>query len=536
MGLLILLGGSALLALYACQDVLAHPFTNMSDATIYAEVGFRLNNPKLYANDPVILLRAQDFPTIFYSLLPDGWESLKNVSSTYALLGCTVGVIFGIGIYLLTWEVFQRRDVAFLTALISMLVGRSLMRTPVGWGTRVITPRYTVFGLSPLLLWLYWRWRRSWKVTLIFAVFGVLLFMHPRFSIYPVTLMGIGLLLQKKPSIRHWAQVAARAAPFAPFLAIVLWMAFNRLGSGVVNAGNDISFKLSPYDFPGGVLRQLFFSGVDAAGPVGLGLLGWLRKRNEGEVKCDEREAFITFSLVPIVLYAVLWLAIQWLPMLKRLNIKRFLTWAYIVPYAFGTYWLVDQWKRNHLIPRLIAVVALIALLAVTYGRIRAVLLEDNATYRQMVDWIYGRFASVETQEGHKVILADAAQADDIERDWESFHALCDWARMKTDIDAVFVIPPRNFSLFRLYSQRSLYSMEKNVRLGTLYESERDLLWKRYEAATTAYKSGKLADFQHLQTLGPVDYVVVERGEFTLSAPLVYENRRYLVYELSTVP
>ncbi|MFW6116581.1 MAG: DUF6798 domain-containing protein [bacterium] len=530
--MLIVAGGSALLALYATQGALVHPFTNMSDATIYAEVGFRLNDPSLYVNDPVISLRARDFPTIFYALLPNAWESLENAGSTYALLGCALGITFGVGIYLLTWQVFQRRDIALLTAVISMLVGRSLMQTPVGWGTRVITPRYIVFGLSPLLLWLYWRWRRTWKVTLVFGAFGGLLFMHPRFSIYPVTLMGIGLLLQQRLSVRRAARVAGQAAPFLPFLAAVLWIAFSRLGSGVVTAGSDVSFELSPYDFPGGLLRQLFFSSVDAAMPVGLGVLGWLRKRDDQGIRRGEREALVTFSVVPVVIYAVFWLAIQWLPVFERLNIKRFLTWSYVMPYAFGAYWLIKQWNRDSLMRRLIAVVALVALLTLTYGRIHAGLLEDNTAYRRLVDWVYDRLASAKTHEGHEVILAAAAQADDIEQDWESFHALCDWAHVNTDVDAVFVIPPRNFSLFRLYSQRSLYAMAKNVSFGSLYESERDLVWRRYEAATAAYTSGKLDDFRRLRALGRADYVVVERGKFRLSAPVAYENRRYLVYEL----
>ena len=75
------------------------------------------------------------------------------------------------------------------------------MQTPGGWGALVITPRFIVFGLSPLLLWLYWRWRYSWRVAIVFAAFGVLLSVHPRFSVYPVTLMAIGLLLQERPSV-----------------------------------------------------------------------------------------------------------------------------------------------------------------------------------------------------------------------------------------------------------------------------------------------------------------------------------------------
>lgn len=77
--------------------------------------------------------------------------------------------------------------------------------------------------------------------------------------------------------------------------------------------------------------------------------------------------------------------------------------------------------------------------------------------------------------------------------------------------------------------------MARNIE-GIARQSGSDLIWKKYEAATAAYKTGTLEAFQALSTLGRADYVVVERGEFTLSAPLVYENRRYLVYELSTAP
>ena len=112
-GLLVLVGGSALLLLYAAQGVLAHPFNNTSDATIYAEVGFKLNDPALYVHDPVIMSQTRDFFTlVFYTLLPDAWESLDHVGTTYVTLGVLFGLIFGVGAYLLVDQVFQRRDVA----------------------------------------------------------------------------------------------------------------------------------------------------------------------------------------------------------------------------------------------------------------------------------------------------------------------------------------------------------------------------------------------------------------------------------------
>jgi hypothetical protein len=535
-GLLLLICGGLLPLLYASQDMLSHPFTNTADATIYAAVGFRVNNPNLYKSDFVISAREQDFFTIFYALLPDAWETLDSINTTYAGLGLGFGLIFGLGTYLLTWEIFQRRDIALLTALSIMLVERSAMQTPAGWGVRAITPRYTVLGLSPLLLWLYWRWSKSRKVTWVFAAFGILLFMHPRFAIYPVTLMGVGLLLQERPSVRHWTHVAVRILPFIICLAIVLWISFSRLGSEIVSSGNQVSFELSPYDFPSGVLRQVFFSSIDAIVPLGLGLLGWFNKRNQAGIRRDERDALSIFSIVPILIYISLWLLIQWIPMLKHLNIKRFLTWIYLIPYGFSIYWIISSWQEGHLKRRLMAIVACAALLTVTYGNVQSILLKDSVIYRRAVDWVYDRFAPDATREGREVILAEAAQAEDIREDWESFHALCDWTRMNTDVDTVFVIPPRNLSLFRLYSQRSLYSMAKNVGFGTFYESEKDLVWQRYEAATRAYTAGESQAFLQLQFLGRADYVIVERDKLTLDLPLAYENQRYQIYTLPETP
>jgi hypothetical protein len=534
-GLFILIGGIVLIILYAGQGVLAHPFDNTSDATIYAEVGFKLNDLHLYVHDPAISSQVRDFFTVaFYTLLPDAWESLNNVGTTYTVLGLFFGLVFGVGIYLLVYEIFERHDIALLTGLVSMLVGRGLMQTPVGWGVRVITPRFIVFGLSPWLLWLYWRWRKTWKVAFVFAGYGALLFMHPRFSVYPAALLGIGLLLQERPSVRHWVRTAARAAPFVPFLAVVLCLTLNRLGTEVVSGGEGVSVELSPYDFPGGLLRQLFFSGIDAAVPVVLGVLGWRDKRRRQGIRRDEREAFRIFSLAPVALYAVLWLAVQWFPGIKLLNIKRFLSYAYVVPYAFGAYWLLGQWRRGGLSRRLVAVLAIIALVFATYSQARVVFLDDNAAYRQLVGLVYDRFAPARTREQHDVRLTEAAQAADIEDDWGSFYAVCDWARANTDVDAVFVVPPARFSLFRLYSQRSLYATARSVGIGSLYESEGNLLWEKYQAATAAYVSGTLDVFQDLVPLGRADYIVVERGKLSLSAPLVYENRRYLVYALPT--
>ena len=122
------------------------------------------------------------------------------------------------------------------------------------------------------------------------------------------------------------------------------------------------------------------------------------------------------------------------------------------------SYWLLDQWYRGGVKRRLIAAVAFVAVLLVTYGQVRDLLLTDNAVYRQWVDRFYERFAPGEIREQRDAVLAQAAQADDIEEDWASFYALCDWARISTDLDAVFVVPPARFSLFRLYGQRSLYA------------------------------------------------------------------------------
>ncbi len=531
--LLIFVMGSALLLLYASQDILENPFRNTMDATIYAQAGFRLNNPELYQNDPVIPLRTRDFPTVFYALLPDSWESLQNVGTTYVCLGLVFGVLFGVGVYLFIEEVFQRHDVALLVATIAMLVDRALMQTPGGWGARLITPRYTVLGLSPFLLWLYWRWRRSWKVTFVFLVLGIFLLIHPRFSVYPATLMAIGMLMQKKASARHWWGVAVRVAPFIPFLLYVLGLAFSRLEPTALTAEPGTPVELTAYDFPGGLLRQLFFSATDAAVPAALALLGCLRRRHSEDINADEREAFITFTVLPAAIYGMFWTAIQWFPLLKQLNIKRYLTWAYLLPYAWATYWLIDQWQRGDLRSRATAAIAAVALVTVTYGGIRSTLLSDSTAYQWLVDWTYDTFASDAVQKGHEVILADAAAADPIENDWESFYALCDWARANTDRQDVFVIPPRGFSVFRLYSQRSLYAMAKNVGIGALYDADGDSLWQRYEAATGAYVTGTSEAFHELTEDSRADYAVVERDKLTLDLPLVYENQRYLVYSLS---
>jgi len=533
LGLLILIGGITLLFLYASQDMLRHPFNSTADATIYAQVGFRLNDPRLYANDPVIPIWARDFPTVFFALLPARLQSLQNVGPTYLSLGLTFGLVFAAGVYLLIYEVFGKRDVALLTALIAMLVSRSLMQTPGGWGARLITPRYTVFGLSPSLLWLYWRWRQSWKVVFVFASLGILLLMHPRFSIYPATLLGVGLLTQHRPSLRHWSRVGVRVAPFAPFLLIILWMAIGRLGATGLSGEGGAPTQLGAFDFPGGLARQLFFSGVDAAVPLALGLMGWFSKKESEGIHPDEREAFVLLSVLPILIYAAFWLAIQWFPFFRLANVKRFLTWAYLVPYAWASYWVTQKWHQGVLSSRLLAALGLAALMTVTYSRVQANILGPSVTYRRLVDWTYQTFASEEVQAGHGVILADAAEADDIEQDWQSFYDLCDWARGNTTLDSVFVIPPRSFSVFRLYSQRSLYVMAKNVGLGSLYDFDGYTLWERYEAATTAYTSGTVRSFQELRALGRADYVVVERDKLTLDLPLAYENRRYRVYDLA---
>jgi hypothetical protein len=100
----------------------------------------------------------------------------------------------------------------------------------------------------------------------------------------------------------------------------------------------------------------------------------------------------------------------------------------------------------------------------------------------------------------------------------------------------VFVIPPRNFSLFRLYSQRSLYTMARNITIGSLYASGGDVVWERYQAAVAAYAEGISEAFEKLDDLGRTDYAVVELERLTLDLPIAYENRRYRVYHLTSPP
>lgn len=525
---LFLVGGCILLALYSSKGILAHPFRNTSDATIYAQVGFALNNPDLYVNDPVISSTAQGFVSVFFALLPDAWESLENVEVTYLALSFLFALVFASGVYLLIFEITQHQTAAFLTALVSLFVSRSVMETPTGWGGLVITPRFAVFGLSPLVLWLYWRWRRTWLVAIAFAAFGVLMLIHPRFSIYPVTIATLGLLFQGRPSPRHWARIALCVVVFAPFLLVVLYLTSAQVEEGGILAKipstSEGALEKDPYAFPSRILRPLAFSTVDAAVPAGLCVLGWLSMKRTGAQE-DMQEALAIFSLVPLALYAILWVAIWWLPWVKLIGIERFLTYTCLMPYAYGTYWVAERWNERGLKPRLVATVALIALLLVTYRNLSTVFLQDNPAYRQMVDLFYDHLAPENVQDHRTTVLSEAGQAGDIEDDWESFHALCDWARAETDVGDVFVVPPRGLSLFRLYSQRSLYVSAKN--LGGL--------WHRYQAATSAYTTGLPGDFVCLQTLGRVDYVVVEQEKLDLKAPLAYENRRYVVYSLGSL-
>lgn len=534
LGGLVIIGSLTLIATYILYGVFFHPFSNTADATTYAQIGFKLNNPELYQQDIAITIWSRDVLTVFFFLLPDAWEQLGVVGTSYVALSLAFGLLFGLGVFLLIDEIFERPDIAFIAALVAMLASRGLMQTPVGWGPRIITPRFVIFGLSPLLLWLYWRWRHSWRVSLLFFVLALLLALHPRFPVYPAAIMGLGLLIQQRPSWQHWGRVLLVSSPFAVGLLVIVWISIQRLGNDL-GGGGGVMVELPAYNLAG-LLRQLFFSAIGGVVPFGLALLGWLNHRRHQKMSPSVREAWLTFTLIPLGLYVLVWIGIQFLPTLNALNSKRFLSWAYLLPYAYAGLWITQLWQNPSWLRRAVAIVAVLALVFVTYTNVRNVLLTNNPLYRQAVDIFYERFAPTEIQSQNELVQTRAAQADPLQEDWDSFHALCDWARTETDIDAVFVTPPANFALFRLYSQRSLYTSNRNLGLGSMYAETGNILWDRYQAAVSAYRSADPDDFQALATLGTIDYIVVERAKLVLPLEPVYQNQRYLVYPFPENP
>lgn len=108
--------------------------------------------------------------------------------------------------------------------------------------------------------------------------------------------------------------------------------------------------------------------------------------------------------------------------------------------------------------------------------------------------------------------------------------ALQDWVRQNTPVNAVFLTPPK-LAGFRNFSERGIVTDIKDGGL-TFYSPIYAQEWQTRITSLTNYRQFNEAAFSQLNELYPFQYLVVEANHQPLNFNLVYQNQKYLLYQL----
>ncbi len=111
--------------------------------------------------------------------------------------------------------------------------------------------------------------------------------------------------------------------------------------------------------------------------------------------------------------------------------------------------------------------------------------------------------------------------------------ALCRWTRDELPSDARVIVPPEDYSHFRLYARRSIVVSRKDGGFAATFLGARGTEWLReYRAVVSLYKTADTEGFATLAEASGATHLLAEREDPALRFPVAHETRRFVLYNL----
>jgi hypothetical protein len=184
--------------------------TLVDDQITTASMVLKDQNPALYPQDPTfsdgryrIYIPALRAIINFATQLAG-----NNIEAGHRLLVPLILFVFLCSFYILLVSLTNNPGLSALISILAALQRPIMPSTFWGvWGLSSLYARSFFLAFLPLVIWLFWRWRSSWRVVWVFLLLGIISNLHPTGGYVMTPMLMLTLLLDRGLSQRAIGQI-----------------------------------------------------------------------------------------------------------------------------------------------------------------------------------------------------------------------------------------------------------------------------------------------------------------------------------------
>ncbi|MBI4043507.1 MAG: hypothetical protein HY393_01715 [Candidatus Diapherotrites archaeon] len=504
---------------------LAEPFLD-GDEAFQIPMALRVLDNELFSRDVLLLDHEQFYPAPFQWVAAVFIGIFGTIQRAYLVLSTLAFVLFISGLFFLG-KTLRCNGTGFAMALFGSVVRPVLGDIGFGLSIGRLVPRELVFAFLPwiaIALLLFNRTRKTRYTLAGFLVLGILALFNPLASVHAFLVFFIAQAWLDRGLVRtsptHFARIqGTNIVAFGIGMAPYAWWY-------LLHASQPASREILEYAWfhlfrP---LKRDFLVWGYGLIPFLAGFFVLMGQERKSLSTLTVPLAWLGSGLLVTALFALtVYTPLQ--PFLMSIQFHRASAVPYLFLYAFCALLFARLFDEKGVRAK-VSALALLFLLFMPWGSAFNALF-PSAHNQLVLNQVCTNPVCMELYD-----LESRAHASP-SNDWENFHALAEFARKNTSKDALFLVPPYDFSAFRAYSERSVVVVRKDGTPSVFSAGYAEKWLESYKEALNAYASNSLDAFLFLQKKAGVDFIVVDKTLNELDLPIVYENARYALYGLS---
>jgi len=495
------------------------PLRSGGDTSVHSAMIRRINDPTLYQKDIFFNHVFERYPKSFPFLMAKLTALFRDIRFTYVLTTFLAALLCATGLYFLSYKLTGERSVGVIVGILSLVFTKKGFGAEWGWGNYILIPRLLIIAIAPFLFLLFLRWYNSRKLIIVFFAIGMLANINPISALHLAVIFGLTLIFIDR---------STKTVKIMPLLCLAsavgaLPLLINLVPS-IAQGAVDVPSEISNYRVRSSIIApgQAVIIGVDMITLLLAGLLGSSAKRKRGLTKYDSILRYFVISTLVIVLSHLMTMVGIKAHVFRPLRAIKYL---YLYGYIYGACAVTYLLKQKSLLKKACAV-SIAVILCLPAGLIARRTLISLKPYFVSQGNVDSNQEDADKYEEHRVNLGG---------DWDSFYDLAGWCSLYTGKDALFLVPPRGFSIFRTYSKRGIVVSWKDGAQAVALPSGRsaELWYDTYKHVSELYTKNEATLFLDAAGEYKADYIIVDKSKNHMTLPVCYQNSRYCVYRLA---
>lgn len=486
------------------------PFPGESDLTVHIPRLWKLQNPNLYANDPVFELfsfqsfnnRLDNLP--FPLLLGVLFPVFGGIRPTLIILAFFLGLIFIIGIYSLTYYLFKDFPSGVIAAFLASFYYPALGGVHLGFTPPLVLPRNFIVALVPAIIILFLHWQTDKKLWLVYALLGLSANFHILAALHLIIVFSLTLIIVTRPfrlAVKKTILMGIITCICAlPSIAVFIPGITNMV---TVSSGKE-PILVSRYAFAVAPTATVLLTFILAFLLFGtLGFWGVFQSLKHQAIKKTKIHIYAVLSLV---IFCLPWIG----PIINsvtlsfvHLELLRISRYYFLLAFAPAAMVLAGWIKNRSRIRFVLAPIVLSLMVVFSRPPVAATLIQH---------WL---------KPPPSIITGNSTG---IEWNWNAFYEMSTWIEQNTPETSLFMVPV-HWNQFRVYAHRGMVVSWK----GTEWPG-----WSQhYETVKELYNDPNTENFTATAKEYSVDYVITPSQTLLLEFTLVYKNKHYAIYQVN---